>query len=60
MKIDSVIRVGDCVEAVWVDDAGGRVRCHWYAACQMDMLRADLGDDAGDYAELIAEVEAGG
>lgn len=35
------------------------VKCHSYADVQMDMLRADLGDDALAFAELIATVEAG-
>ena len=35
-----------------------QVKCHGYADVQMDMLRADLGAYAADYADLIAEVEA--
>lgn len=35
-----------------------QVKCHSYSDRQMDMLRADLGADAADYADLIAEVEA--
>ena len=46
------------VEATWVDAEGNPVRCHSYADVQMDMLRADLGDDAATYADLIALVEA--
>lgn len=34
------------------------VRCHSYADCQMDMLRADLGADASEYEIQIASVEA--
>lgn len=34
------------------------VRCHSYDDCQMDMLRADLGADAPQYADLISTVEA--
>jgi hypothetical protein len=34
------------------------VRCHAYADVQMDDLEADLGDDAAQYADLIAEVRA--
>lgn len=45
------------VEATWVDEEGNNVRCHSYSDEQMDMLRADLGDSVGEYAELIAEVE---
>ena len=36
-----------------------QARCHSYADVQMDMLEADLGDDAKDYADLIAKVRAG-
>jgi len=46
------------VEATWVDTEGVQIRCHSYADVQMDMLRADLGDDAATYADLIATVEA--
>jgi hypothetical protein len=35
-----------------------QVKCHSYADVQMDMLRADLGADAAEYADLIAQVEA--
>lgn len=34
-------------------------KCHSYSDVQMDMLRADLGDDAPQYESLIAEVLAG-
>lgn len=46
------------VEATWVDGNGNVVRCHSYDDRQMDMLRADLGDDAPAYEELMALVEA--
>lgn len=46
------------VEATWVDADDKQVRCHSYADVQMDMLRADLGDDAAMYADLISTVEA--
>lgn len=46
------------VEATWVDEEGNNVRCHSYADMQMNDLRADLGDDAIDYVDLIATVEA--
>jgi len=36
-----------------------QARCHSYADVQMDMLEADLGDDAPDYADLIALVRSG-
>lgn len=34
------------------------VKCHSYADVQMDMLRAELGDDAPAYEELMALVES--
>jgi hypothetical protein len=46
------------VEATWVDENNVQVKCHSYADVQMDMLRADLGDDAAEYEELMALVEA--
>jgi len=46
------------VEATRVDEEGIQIKCHSYADVQMDMLRADLGADAKDYADLIATVEA--
>ena len=60
MILKQVIRYPDTnsVEATWVDEEGNNVRCHSYADVQMDMLRADLGEDVAEYAELIATVEA--
>lgn len=59
---------GQALEATWVErvvDASDEsvvneviVRCHAYSAGQMDMLRADLGNDAASHEALIAEVEA--
>jgi hypothetical protein len=46
------------VEATWVDENDIQVKCHSYADVQMDMLRADLGDDIAAYEELITLVEA--
>ena len=46
------------VEATWVDGDGNQVRCHSYADVQMNDLRADLGDDAINYVDLITVVEA--
>lgn len=46
------------VEATWIDAEGVQIKCHSYADVQMDMLRADLGDDAATYADLISTVEA--
>lgn len=34
------------------------VKCHSYHETQMDMLEADLGDDAADHADLIALVRS--
>ena len=51
----------DALEATWVEEVNGQevvVKCQAYANSQMDLLSADLGDDAGDYTELIAEVAA--
>ncbi len=48
----------NALEATWVDDEVKPVRCHAYSDEQLDELRADLGDDAAQYEELIAEVEA--
>lgn len=51
-------------EATWVDEVDGAesvVRCHSYAACQMDMLHADaleLGTSLEEYEEQIAAIEA--
>lgn len=60
MKLKQVIHFPDSnsVEATWVDAEDRQVKCHSYADVQMDMLRADLGDVADQYADLIAEVEA--
>jgi len=61
MILKQVIHYPDSnsVEATWVDSEDVQVRCHSYADVQMDMLREDLSDDAAEYAELIAMVEAG-
>ena len=48
----------NALEATWVDEDGNQVKCQAYADSQMDMLRADLGDDAAAHEVLIAEVEA--
>lgn len=60
MILKQVIHYPDTnsVEATWVDEEGNNVRCHSYADVQMGDLRADLGDSVGEYAELIATVEA--
>lgn len=48
------------LEATWVDENDAAIKCHAYSNHpeQMAMLRADLGADAAQYEELIAEVEA--
>jgi hypothetical protein len=60
MILKSVIHYADTnsVEATWVDTKEHVVKCHSYADVQMNMLRADLGADAAEYADLIATVEA--
>lgn len=44
------------VEATWVDSQGFPVKCQSYSDAQMDMLAADLGIEAANYADLIALV----
>lgn len=46
------------LEATWVDEYGVVVKCHAYSNGQMDMLAADLGDDAPIYQELMDEIAA--
>lgn len=46
------------LEATWVDKNDVVIKCHAYSNAQMDMLRADLGADAAQYEEMIAEIEA--
>jgi len=46
------------LEATWVDEDDVVIKCHAYSNGQMDMLRADLGADAAQYEEMIAEIEA--
>jgi len=60
MKLKQVIHYPETnsVEATWVDGDDMQVRCHSYADVQMDDLAADLGDDAADYADLIALVKS--
>ena len=61
MKLKQVTHYPDTnsVEATWVDTDGNQAKCHSYADVQMDMLQADLGADAADYADMIATVTAG-
>lgn len=62
MKLKQVIRYTNApaVEATWVDDFDAVIRCRAYSnsPAQMAMLRADLGADAAQYEDMIAEVEA--
>lgn len=46
------------LEATWVDEAGQVVKCQAYANNQMDLLAADLGDDAAQHQALLDEVAA--
>ena len=49
------------VEATWIDSEEVPVRCHSYAAIQMDMFRSDIAEWGGDIAEyeaLITLVES--
>lgn len=49
---------GEVTPAHTIPAVEQQVKCHGYADVQMDMLEADLGDDAPDYADLIAAVRA--
>ena len=48
------------IEATWIDENDVVIKCHAYSNHpeQMDMLRADLGADAAQYEDMIAEIEA--
>ena len=48
--VEAHTRPGEVIETV--------LKCQAYSNAQMDMLRADLGSDAAQYEDLIAEVEA--
>lgn len=60
MILKQVVRYTNApaIEATWVDENDGVIKCHAYSNGQMDMLRADLGADAAAHEALIAEVEA--
>ena len=62
MTLKQVIRYTNApaLEATWVDESDAVIKCHAYSNHpeQMAMLRADLGADAAQYEDLIAEVEA--
>lgn len=46
------------VEATWVDENNNVVKCQAYSNAQMDLLAADLGDDAPEYQALMDEIAA--
>ena len=48
--VEAHTRPGEVIETV--------LKCQAYSNAQMDMLRADLGADAAQYEEMIADVEA--
>ena len=50
----------DAIEVTWVDENDVVIKCQAYSNHpeQMAMLRADLGADAAQYEDMIAEVEA--
>lgn len=52
--------VTQAVAAYWMtpEPIDVQVKCHSYDQVQMDMLRADLGDDAANQAEIFAAVES--
>ena len=62
MIVKQVIRYTNapCLEATWVDENDVVIKCHAYSNHpeQMAQLRADLGADAAQYEDMIAEVEA--
>ena len=62
MILKQVIRYENApaLEATWVDENDVVIKCQAYSNHpeQMAMLRADLGADAAQYEEMIAEVEA--
>lgn len=55
MTLKQVIRYtnADALEATWVDENNVVVKCQAYANSQMDMLAADLGDDAPQHQTLM-------
>ena len=62
MTLKQLIRYENApaLEATWVDENDVVIKCQAYSNHpeQMAMLRADLGADAAEYEELIAEVGA--
>ena len=61
MIVKQLIRYtnSDALEATWVDENDVVIKCQAYSNHpeQMAMLRADLGTDAAQYEELLAELE---
>lgn len=62
MIVKQLIRYtnSDALEATWVDENDVVIKCQAYSNHpeQMAMLRADLGTDAAQYEDLLAELEA--
>lgn len=60
MMLKQVIRYAnaDALEATWVDENDVVIKCQAYSNSQMDMLAADLSDDAPQYQALMDEVAA--
>lgn len=63
MILKQVIRYtnADALEATWVEEIDGQeivVKCQAYANSQMDLLAADLGEDAPEFQALMDEVAA--
>lgn len=60
MILKQVIRYtnADALEATWFDENDVVIKCQAYANSQMDLLAADLGDDAPAYQALMDEVAA--
>lgn len=59
MILKSLIRYtnGPAIEATWVDEEDKPVKCRSYDKTQMADLRVDLGADAAEHEELIAQCE---
>ncbi len=60
MILKQVIRYENApaIEVTWVDESDQVVKCQAYGNSQMDMLAADLGDDAPAYQAVMNEVAA--
>ena len=49
---------GNALEVTWFDENDEPIKCNIYSNTQMNLLRVDLGDDAKNYEDLIAEMES--